>query len=118
MMDDDPLRPLLHEWQAPEPSAGMDARIRAAYLAKTAKARRSGGTGYVVLAAALLSAAALAIAIRPMPPAARPEPELIEPAYSQPGYVTRLGTSGFRPLPDGAARVVPAGEVKPVKGKQ
>ncbi len=104
----DPLRPLLREWQAPEPGAAMDARIAAAWHAARPRSRwRRLWTARIsipvpVLTALLLVIVALLIALRPTPRAVPPEP----------GYVTRLGAAGFEPLPEGAARVVRTTEVK------
>jgi len=101
MIDEDPLRPLLREWQAPEPADAMDRRIRAAWRVAQAQRRRPRGLGYMLTTAALV-AAALLIVLRPLPRVVPP----------QSGYVTRLGAAGFQPLPDGATRVVPVREVQ------
>jgi hypothetical protein len=113
MNENDPLDPILREWEAPEPSPALDARIRAAY--------RDGrhpspwqrfwwmrvSIPVPVLAAALLLIAAGLWLFR-WQPAARPMP----PARSGGSYLTRLETAGFQPLPDGATRVIRSGDRK------
>ncbi|HWC95559.1 MAG TPA: hypothetical protein VG456_02385 [Candidatus Sulfopaludibacter sp.] len=110
MTEDDPLRPLLREWQAPEPGADMDERIRSRWQAARADRDKPAQMRHwwrarvsipvPVLAAAILIILALLVELRPAPP----------PVTSNPGYLTRLGAAGFQPLPDGAARLLP-GEV-------
>jgi len=87
----DPLRDLLREWEAPEPSPELDARVRGRYRA----ARRKP---FPALAALLLILAALLLQFRSLPPHR---------------LVTRLDATGFQPLPNGAIRVVSIGEVQP-----
>ena len=105
MMENDPLDPVLHEWQAPEPPAAMDARALAAFRTahhpspwnRFLRARVS--VPVPVLAALMLIVAALLLQFRwgePRPPL----PQI-------PGYVTRIEASGFQPLREGAVRVVP-----------
>ncbi|SPE42355.1 hypothetical protein SBA3_520036 [Candidatus Sulfopaludibacter sp. SbA3] len=109
-MTEDDLRPLLREWEAPEPASAMDTRIRVAWRASVTPTPRGLGYWFTarvsvpvpILAALVLAILALLIELRPVPPVVRP----------QPGYVTRLGAAGFQPLPDGAARAVPMSEVK------
>ena len=104
MTEDDPVHPLLGKWEAPEPPAAMDARIRAAWRAglHERRTRPEGYLGLRHLAAVLLVIFALLIVLRPLPRA----------AHGESGYVTRLGAAGFQPLPDGAARVVRMSEVR------
>lgn len=115
MTEFDPLRPVLREWEAPEPPLGMDARVRAAYrTARPASSWRRIWSVRVsvpapVLAALLLVIAALLLQFRSAPPAPRPALRLDSTLVALPGgqgYVTRLDATGFQPLPDGAARVV------------
>jgi len=98
MKMDDPLDRLLEEWQARGPSAGMDARMLAAYrqAARPSPWRRMRGALARVPAFAVVIAAAVAIGFR----AGEPRRPPIE------GYVTRIEASGFQPLPNGAVRVV------------
>jgi anti-sigma-K factor RskA len=109
MKDPDPLDALLRkEWKSPEPSAELDRRVTAAYRFAV---RRSMWRGFWTLrvsipAPALVIAAAAIIALLFwLRPAATPLPA--EPS----GVVTQLNASGFQPLPNGEARVVPAVEI-------
>lgn len=102
-MEDDSLRPVLHEWEAPEAPPAMDARIRAAWRAAyPAPARWNFWNARVsvpvpVLAAVMLLLLAFAVQFRSEPPA---------PSRGGLAYVTRVDAEGFQPLPNGAARVV------------
>lgn len=110
MKEQDPLHSLLREWEAPEPPAALDARVRAAYR-QTVRPPwwRQMWSVRISIPAPLLVAAMLLLAFgvwlqtRSVPPA-RPSP-------ASPGYVTRLESAGFQPLPDGATRVIRSGEV-------
>ena len=111
MNEQDPLRPLLQEWEAPEPSAALDARVRAAYRAgrrptfwERLWSFRVSIPVPVLAAAVLLIAAGLWLERRSIPPQ-RPVP--VAPAAG--GYLTRLETAGFQPLPDGEIRVIRSG---------
>jgi hypothetical protein len=101
MNENDPLGAVLREWTAPEPSAGLDERVRAGFRAVRApspwarflSARIS--VPVPVLAAVLLVVAVVwLVEFRPAPPAPR-----------QRGLVTRLEATGFQPLPNGVALV-------------
>lgn len=118
MKEHDPLNSVLREWEAPEPSGALDARVRAAYRAlhrpslwrRVWSARVS--IPVPVLGALLLlmmMTAAWWLPFRPRPPALQPEPV----AAPVGGYVTRIETAGFKPLPDGATRVIRSGGWKP-----
>jgi hypothetical protein len=63
-----------------------------------------------VLATALLLLLAplLWLQLRSRP--AAPQPATVTPAGT--GYMTRIETAGFKPLPDGATRVIRSGGVK------
>ena len=113
MNEKDPLRSLLQEWEAPAPPASLDERIRAGFCMSRRAAfwkrlwsfRVSVSIPAPVLAAAvLLIAAGLWLERRSVPPQ-RPAP--VQPAAS--GYLTRLETAGFQPLPDGDIRVIRSG---------
>ena len=103
-MEDDKLRAILREWEAPEPSPAMDARVRAAWRGLHRPAWKSIWTMRVsvpvpVLAALLLVAALLLLKFG----MARPT----EVAPSQTGgFVTQGNASGFQPVPNGEARVI------------
>jgi len=117
MKENDPLDPLLREWQAPESSPGLDARVGAAYRAmhRPSPWRRLWTMRVAipvpVFAALLLLAAVLWIQFRrgPTPPA---PPSTGTASPEDGGYLSRLETTGFQPLPNGAARVVRSGERK------
>ena len=111
MKEQDPLNTLLREWEAPEPPAALDARVRAAYrdavkptLWQWLWSFRISIPVPVLAAALLVVMAGVWLQTRSGPPA--------RPAAAPPGYVTRLESAGFQPLPDGATRVIRAGEVK------
>jgi hypothetical protein len=109
MNEHDPLRPLLHEWQAPEPSPALDARVRAAFRGRRASFWERLWTFRVTIPVPVLAAALLLIAAgvwlerRSNPP--------VRPAAPS-GYITRLESAGFQPLPDGATRVIRSGETR------
>ena len=110
MKEQDPLNTLLREWKAPEAPPALDFRMRDAYRA-TVKATLwqrmwsfRVSIPVPVLAAALLLVMAGVWLTRSGSPA--------RPTAAPPGYVTRLESAGFQPLPEGATRVIRAGEVK------
>ena len=110
MNEKDPLRSLLQEWEAPQPSAALDARVRAAYRAGRPTFWRRLWSFRVSIPAPVLAAAVLMIVaglwierrlVPPQPPA---------PAGAGAGtYLTRLEATGFQPLPDGEIRIVRSG---------
>ena len=115
MKETDLLDALLREWKLSEPTVGLDQRVIAAYRSAVRRDRVSARvwrrfwTTRVSIPAPALVAAALAIFalfLWLLPSAA--------PAMwrDTPGAVTRLNASGFQPLPNGDARVVPAMEVQ------
>jgi hypothetical protein len=110
MNEHDPLRPLLHEWQAPDPSPALDARALAAFRSARSLSFwerlwtfRVSIPVPVLAAVLLLIAASVWIERRANPP--------VHPAAPS-GYITRLESAGFQPLPDGATRVIRGGETK------
>lgn len=115
MREPDSLDALLREWKSPEPPGELDRRVTSAYRSAVRPPRfsprgwRQFWTMRVSVPAPALLAAALAIValffwLRPSAaPAASPETS---------GVVTRLNASGFQPLPNGEARVIPAMEVQ------
>jgi hypothetical protein len=110
--DSDPLHAVLSEWEAPPPPAPLDARVLAAYRA-TARPTlwmriwsfRVSIPVPVLAALLLVISAAFWLQFRSRPTAPQAAP-------STAGYMTRLETAGYRPLPDGAVRVIRAGEKK------
>jgi hypothetical protein len=110
MIERDPLDSVLREWQAPEPSAELDREMLAAYRSAIARPvpfwQRFWSTRISVPAPALVVAAIAIIAlVLWLRPAA--QPSLPDPS----GVVTQLNATGFQPLPNGEARVIPAMEV-------
>lgn len=114
MREADPLEALVREWESPEPTPELDRRVISAYRSAIGPPHSSSG-GWrkfwnmrVSVPAPALAALVLAIAIvlfwvKPsMGRAVAP---------SAPGAVTRLNVSGFQPLPNGEARVIPAVEM-------
>ena len=116
MTEPDPLDVILREvWKSPEPTAALDQRVTSAYRSAVRPpwfSRRSWKQFWTmrvsVPAPALVAAAVAVFALYfwLRPAATPPAP----PASA--GMVTRLNASGFQPLPDGEARVVPAVEVR------
>jgi hypothetical protein len=111
MKEHDPLNTLLREWEAPDASAALDVRVRAVYrdALKPSLWRRLWSFRVsipvpVLAAALLLVIVGVWLQTRSAPP--------VRTAPASPGYVTRLDSAGFQPLPDGATRVIRAGEVK------
>jgi hypothetical protein len=110
MTKPDPLDSVLREWQAPEPSAGLDREMLAAYRSAVPRStpfwQRFWSARISVPAPALLAATiailGLFIWLRPITQPSSPDPS---------GVVTQLNATGFRPLPNGDARVIPAMEV-------
>jgi len=102
MSEFDPLRTVLREWKAPEPSAALDERVRAGFRILRAPSpwarfwsARVSVPVPALAAVGLLAAVAWLVEFRPTPPA----------ATRQPAVVTRLEATGFQPLPDGVALV-------------
>ena len=110
MKEQDPLQLLLREWEAPEAPPSLDIRVRTAYhdsrrgsLWERLWTFRVSVPVPVLAAALLLIAAGVWIERRSSPP--------IRPAAPS-GYITRLESAGFQPLPDGEVRVIRHGETK------
>ena len=110
MMESDPLRAVLREWEAPEPGAGLDARVRDAWRSRCpARGRRVWAARLRVLVPVSI-ALSLVLAAVLIKPVARTGTE----SYVTPdSYVTKLDAAGLRPVPNGVARVVSVKEVEP-----
>jgi hypothetical protein len=116
MKESDPLDTLLRECKLPAPTAELDQRVVSAYRSAVRPPRVSPpawrqfwAMRVSVPAPALLAAAALAIfavVFWLWPSAATTH------SPETPGIVTRLNVSGFQPLPNGVARIVPVMEVQ------
>lgn len=111
MKETDSLDALLREeWKSPDPTAELDRRVASAYRAAVARPKVSWRGLWTLrvsvpvpaLLFAAVAIAALAVWLRP---AVQPTPA--EPS----GVVTQLNASGFQPLPNGEARIVPAVEI-------
>jgi hypothetical protein len=111
MREPDPLDIILREeWKSPEPAAALDQRVMAAWrsTANPSAWMRFWTLRFSVpapvLVAAMLAIIALFVWLRPAP--GTPVPA------ERDGVVTRLNLSGFQPLPNGEARVIPAVEIR------
>lgn len=107
MIENDPLQTVLREWRAPEPGAALDARVRAAYGATHRRSPWQAFWG----ARISVPAPALVVIVLALFLQFRSAPAPVSPGADR-GYVTRLDATGFQPLPNGAARVVPVGGVR------
>jgi hypothetical protein len=115
MRERDSLDALLRDWKSPEPTADLDQRVISSYRSAVRPRRfstrvwRQFWTMRVsvpapALAVAVLAIIALFLWLRPSAaPASSPQTS---------GVVTRLNVTGFLPLPNGEARIVPALEVQ------
>jgi len=109
-MEDDELRGILREWEAPEPSPAMDAKVHAAWRGAYPSFWKRVWTARVsipvpVLAALLMIAALLLLKfgmVRPIE---------VAPAAAG-GYVTQGSAAGFQPVPNGEARVITVQEAR------
>jgi hypothetical protein len=102
--EDDKLRAVLREWEAPEPSPQLDARVRKAWRSLHRPAWKQIWMARVsvpvpVLAALLLAAAFLLVKFGGAGNTAE------RPSKSG-GYVTQVNSTGFQPVPNGEARVI------------
>jgi hypothetical protein len=115
MREPDSLDDLLREWKSPEPTAELDQRVTSAYRSAFRPRRfspqvwRQFWTMRVSVPAPALLAAAVAIFVlfiwlRPAAPPAT--------SAKTSDVVTRLNASGYQPLPNGEARVIPAMEIQ------
>jgi hypothetical protein len=111
MNETDPLRSLLREWEPPAPPPALGERIRAAYQAwrrptywERLWSFRVSIPAPVLALAMLLIAAGVWLERRPAPPQ-----QATPAAPAAGGYLTRLETAGFQPLPDGEIRVIRSG---------
>ena len=115
MREPDSLDVLLRKWKLPEPTAELDERVKSAYRSAVGAERNSARpwqqfwTLRVSVPAPALALATLAIfgLLLWWRPSAAP---VNSPETS--GVQTRLDITGFQPLPNGEARVVPAVEVQ------
>src|SRR5262245_55980138 len=109
MKENDPLNPVLKEWTAPEPTAELDARVRSNYRAvyRPSVWRRMWSfevrIPVPVLAGLLILVGVLFYQFRAVAPANQPA-VTVPPTTGD--YVTRIDAAGFRPLPDGAVRII------------
>ena len=111
MNETDPLRSLLREWEAPEPSQGLDARVQDAFGRMHTPSiwnhlwRMRVSVPVPILAAAgFLVVIALMIQFRSNLPS--------QQISSLPQLATRIDAPGFKPLPNGKAQIVLVKEFK------
>jgi hypothetical protein len=110
MMDDEQLRSVLREWNAPEPDAAMDQRIHSAWRESHPGTWKRIWSARIsvpvpILAALLLIAMVLWFKLGPSRSAT------VAPAETG-GYVTQLNATGFQPAPNGEARIVTVKETQ------
>jgi hypothetical protein len=111
MTEPDPLDSVLRECQAPEPPPDWIGEVLAAYrsaISRPAPFWQRFWTRRISVPAPPLLAAAIAILglfmwLRPLAQPSSPDPL---------GVMTQLNATGFQPLPNGDARVIPAMEVQ------
>jgi hypothetical protein len=113
MTGPDPLDALLREWKSPEPGAELDEQVVTAYRAAVPSAplrapawRRFWGARISVPAPLLLAAMAALVLFFWYRSTSVPSP----PPHAA-GVVTRLNATGFEPLPNGEAHIVPVKEI-------
>ncbi len=115
MREPDSLDSLLREWKAPEPAAELEQDVMTAYRSAVRQPRLSSRfwqrfwTMRVSVPAPALVAAMLVIFVLFL--WLRPSASPALPGNSD--MVTQLNASGFQPLPNGEARVIPAMENHP-----
>jgi hypothetical protein len=110
-MEDDKLRAVLREWEAPEPKPEMDARVRAAWRASHPAAWKRIWTARVSMPVPVL-AALLLIAAFLLAKFGTPRRSTAETPSQPGGYVTQLNAAGFQPVPNGEARVITVKEAR------
>lgn len=95
MMRDDELQKVLNKWEAPGPSAKLDARVWEAYVKN--RRRSVNWKFWGAVAAGVVLVAGLS---------------LRKPTVEVAGYIqveTRMAAAGFQPMEDGAVTVVRVG---------
>ena len=110
MNEDDRLKSLMQEWQAPDPSPPLDTAMREKYMkAVSLPWWRRIWTVRVSIPVPALAALLLVLGLwlqfgtrRVAAPARVSSPP-------EAAYVTEIDGSGFKPLPDGEIRVIRAG---------
>ncbi len=115
MNEPDPLDTLLREWKAPEPAPEMDRRIAEAYRAtfRSNPRRAPGWRGFwsarisVPVPVLLAAMVVIALVVWYRSSVSTSTPSRRDAA----GVVTRVEASGFQPLPNGDARIVPVKEI-------
>jgi hypothetical protein len=109
MTERDPLNTLLREWKAPESSPELDHRVVAAYRSAFPPAWRGFWKAKISIPVPILLAVMLVFALllwfRSTPPGNPPPGNAGD-------VITHLNATGFEPLPNGEARIVPVKEIK------
>jgi hypothetical protein len=117
MNEPDPLDTLLREWKAPAPAPEMDHRITEAYRGTFRNKRHdaSGWRGFwsarISVPVPVLLAAMVAIAVFVWYRSSVSSSAPSSAARDATGVVTRVDATGFQPLPNGDARIVPVKEI-------
>lgn len=110
MKERDPLDALLGEWKSPEPSPELDERVMRAYRAQPEAVKALGWrrfwTARISVPVPVLIAAIAVLALFLWVRSASQSRALPEAS----GIVTHLNATGFQPLPNGQARVLPVNE--------
>jgi hypothetical protein len=112
MIEHDPLAALLREWKSPDPPSALDERVVDAYRRATIRPQLPRWQRFwearvsvpMPLLLAALAALALLFWFR--------SPSLSVSSPEAAGVVTRLNATGFEPLSNGEARVVPVREMR------
>ena len=114
MKESDPLKSILHEWEAPAPPSSLDTTVRARYRSlHPPSVWRRMWTARVTVPVPVIAGLLLIIGLwmqfwpRLATAPAGPEPP------TSPAYITRIDSVGFQPLPDGEIRIIRSGERRP-----
>jgi hypothetical protein len=114
MTEPDPFDSLLREWKAPEPSPQLDTRVADAYRASFPDTKRSPTLwrfwkARVSIPVPVLLAATIVIVLLAWYRSSSSSSPSTGPLEAA-GVVTRVSATGFEPLLNGEARIIPAKE--------
>jgi hypothetical protein len=111
VMEDDQLRAVLREWEAPEPNSSMDARVRAVWRASHPPAWKRIWLARVSVPAPVLAVLLLVVAFLLVKFGVARHSTAETPSGNG-SYVTQLNATGFQPVANGEARVITLKEVQ------